>query len=355
MKRSFIIGLVMLLIVTGCTQKTFIESGQCGKNARWQVDNDGTLRISGTGLITKEFLVMADEYDRLNSVIKRLVIEEGITGISEEASFSNIEHLEEIILPDTFEGKIGIDFSGDPYLRHIRIGKSMKQTTSEYMEDCEHLETIENASDYEIPLRTDQGKRTWYVDNKKTKKCPPHKTAHAVGNIFHLTYDFNGGQIINEPDTHQYGQDTPVNQPFKEGSHFMGWYGYYEDYDMTLSFFDTISGFWGQDFHLKAMYADYKLEAIDGGFRVVMANTKDFKAYEEMIVFRYADNEAMKKPQWGNLVAPMGKGKVTGLKKGKTYYVEICALDYEWWSDADPEDDVKYDEKFHGKQSITIN
>ncbi|MBO6047345.1 MAG: InlB B-repeat-containing protein [Erysipelotrichaceae bacterium] len=357
MKKFLISLLLMGLVLSGCSKATkVIASGQCGDEATWQVEQDGTLRISGKGAITKEFLTYTDEYDALHDHIKRLVIEDGITEIDPEASFANVNLIEEIYMPDTMTGEIDEEFSDNPHLKYVRIGKLMNQTSSSFMNECEALETVENASDHEVPLSTEDGKRIWYVDKQQVKVCPPHKTAHAEGRKYKLTYDFNGGQEIDMPNTHQYGKVTKLNQPEKEGMSFMGWYGQNKNYDDTLyeMFYDEIPTRWSNSTKFKAMYADYSLEAVDGGFKVIVNNAKDFEEFEEYVCFRYSEHEDMSHPIWGGTVAPISDGTITGLEKGKTYYVELNSINIEWWTDANPEDDVEFDEYYHCKKSITV-
>ena len=355
MKKIIILIMSLMLLLGGCSKKSdYLGSGKCGDNASWQVEKDGTLRVTGTGIITKWFLEYnTEEYEKLHDVIKRIVIEEGITGISPDASFRNAKRVEEIILPDTFEGEITEEFGHSHYLKHVRIGKSMKQTSADYMYNCEKIETIENASDYEIPLLTAHGARKWYVGDKRVKKCPPHTTVRAVPNTYKITYDLNGADPIDLPDSHQFGVPTKLEEPVCKGKQFMGWYGISKDHGWVI-FYDEYNPLWGEDMTLKAMFADCHLEQVDDGFKVTVTNAKDFEKYEQVICFRYADNKEMNHPIWGDQVAPKGKGIITGLEKGKTYYVELDAIYVEWYTDANPEEDVDNDANYRCQQSITL-
>lgn len=350
-----IIMILFLFFAVACTPSAkYIDEGSCGPDAYYYVEQDGTLRIKGTGAITKEFLSYGDAYGRLHERITRLVIEEGITSIAPEATFSLLDCLEEIILPDTLTGEINEELGHNSHLKHVRIGKSMHQTNAEYMWECEHLETVENNSAYDIPLSPAKGKRTWYVDDQKVETCPPNKTAHAVGNSFTLSFDLNGGQASDLPSTHQYSKETDLPSPEREGMLFMGWYEQSKKYFTGVRFFEQIPASFGKNIKLKAMYAKYYLTPLDHGFKVTMDNVDDFKPYNEVVAFRYAKTEDMKNPIWGDLVAPSGKGEITGLESGEIYYVELFAVDEEWYTDANPEDDVADDRSYHAKQSIKI-
>ena len=63
---------------TTSTDASITESGSCGDSATYNLYNDGTLEISGTGLIkSKAFYKRQD--------IKKLIINEGITEIGDNA------------------------------------------------------------------------------------------------------------------------------------------------------------------------------------------------------------------------------------------------------------------------------
>ena len=66
-----------------------VETGSCGENATYTLDEDGTLVISGAGAIEKNAF-----YKRQD--IKEIVIEKGITEIGQNV-FSNCSNLQKIL------------------------------------------------------------------------------------------------------------------------------------------------------------------------------------------------------------------------------------------------------------------
>ena len=72
-----------------------VYGGECGANARWTLDDEGTLTVSGFGIMHDSFS-LSDE-DRLK--VKKVIIEEGITRISYGA-FYNCTNLETVLLPE---------------------------------------------------------------------------------------------------------------------------------------------------------------------------------------------------------------------------------------------------------------
>ncbi|MBR2130963.1 MAG: leucine-rich repeat protein [Oscillospiraceae bacterium] len=84
-----------------------LPNGKCGTNATWDFNTaDGTLTIHGTGAMSKEsryeggFLISGYSWNKYQSVIKKVVIEEGITHISDDA-FNGCTGLKEVVMPES--------------------------------------------------------------------------------------------------------------------------------------------------------------------------------------------------------------------------------------------------------------
>ena len=69
-----------------------VANGTCGTDVTWSLDDEGVLTVSGTGAINNKAF-------RVNSDIKSVVIQSGVTGIGEN-SFEYCENLESINIPD---------------------------------------------------------------------------------------------------------------------------------------------------------------------------------------------------------------------------------------------------------------
>lgn len=99
-KLTAMVSLTAILL-TGCTQQTEISSGECGvegSNITWTIDNGSTLLISGEGA-----MVDWDSKDSPwfnNDSIQRIVLEDGITNIGNQA-FCNCRALTAIEIPDS--------------------------------------------------------------------------------------------------------------------------------------------------------------------------------------------------------------------------------------------------------------
>lgn len=103
MKRTLAILLTLVLLCTGvpfafAEDVTIVDSGYCGAegdgtNLSWTLDSEGTLTISGEGVIT-EFAFES------NNMIKSVIIEEGVTKIGGYA-FMNCTSLERVSVSDS--------------------------------------------------------------------------------------------------------------------------------------------------------------------------------------------------------------------------------------------------------------
>ena len=98
------------------------DSGTCGESVTWTLDDAGTLTISGTGNMenytTKGNSPFAD-----SSVIKSIVIEDGITSIGNYA-FINCTALVSVSIPDSVKNIGFWAFNGCTSLESVRIPES---------------------------------------------------------------------------------------------------------------------------------------------------------------------------------------------------------------------------------------
>ena len=105
-KISFpvILGLIILLIPI-LANAGIVQTGKCGDNATWTLDDQGLLTISGTGEIYLEN--QDNPWGDVTASIKKVVIQDGITGIG-RMSFMNCSNLKSISIPESVT-KIGSD------------------------------------------------------------------------------------------------------------------------------------------------------------------------------------------------------------------------------------------------------
>ena len=129
-----------------------IDSGSCGKNATWELYKDGTLYIKGTGAMqdynwnynetTKIVTTGAPWHDSHSASVKKLVVEDGITSIGNEA-FSDCESL---VSAELAEGITSIGdgaFTGCYDLEKINIPNSVTSIGYDAFDSCWALPSLE--------------------------------------------------------------------------------------------------------------------------------------------------------------------------------------------------------------------
>ena len=129
-----------------------IDSGSCGKNATWELYKDGTLYIKGTGAMqdynwnynetTKIVTTGAPWHDSHSASVKKLVVEDGITSIGNDA-FSDCESL---VSAELAEGITSIGdgaFTGCYDFEKINIPNSVTSIGYDAFDSCWTLPSLE--------------------------------------------------------------------------------------------------------------------------------------------------------------------------------------------------------------------
>lgn len=144
--NSVIITTIMIFTLVICvlfiTDRTYateiIDSGTCGDNLIWELDDEGLLTISGTG----------DMYDYVNTNgpwdsprIKKVIISEGITSIGYSA-FKGCDSLGSIELPDGLTNIAFGAFENCSSLSSIVIPESVRVVHGNTFKGCSSLERI---------------------------------------------------------------------------------------------------------------------------------------------------------------------------------------------------------------------
>ncbi len=155
-----------------------VASGVCGQNLIWTLDENGTLTISGTGKMddyeTAEDRPWAEYSNNGSTVIRKLVVNEGVTGIGDRA-FCNCYNLNEISLPDGLK-TVGISaFETCITLTGVSLPDSIT-TLGEKAFYCGNVKTI----NYPLSL-----------NEIRTEREPEHSTSHAG----YYTSPFAGTQV----------------------------------------------------------------------------------------------------------------------------------------------------------------
>lgn len=158
---SFILSMLLLFsLFTPCamaygdtSQKKpeILYSGLCGMNANFTVTDDGTLRISGSGSTgygwydfdeySEDDVHWGDIYCKHNNLIKKVVIEEGITAIREDA-FANFYAMTEVSIPSTLVSIEAGAFRGCRAMTNIIIPENIEEIGNHIFWNCSALTEV---------------------------------------------------------------------------------------------------------------------------------------------------------------------------------------------------------------------
>ena len=138
---------ITITLVAPKAEAATVESGTCGTNLKWTLDDAGTLTISGTGAM-KDY-----GYDRYSPTysnhpwrnvatsIKSVVIESGVTSIGDDA-FSRCSSLTSITIPDSVRSIGSYAFRYCSSLTSVTIGDSVTSIGERAFTDCSSLTEV---------------------------------------------------------------------------------------------------------------------------------------------------------------------------------------------------------------------
>ena len=113
------------------------DSGTCGENLTWTLDDAGTLTISGTGAMSYSFA----PWGYLHGIIKKVVIKDGVTNIGDYA-FQYCANLASITIPDSVTSIGEKAFDGCLKLANITLPYSVTSIGEKAFVDCTKLANI---------------------------------------------------------------------------------------------------------------------------------------------------------------------------------------------------------------------
>lgn len=160
MKRFVVLILFCMVVLFLPTQAHAETSGTCGENVTWQMDlSTGVLTISGQGEMDAGYYAPWSNYSK---VIKKIVIEEGVTTIGIQA-FAHCKELKEVVLPKSVhtigreaffscDNLTGIDLThiehidqrafGSSGLVEVKIPDAITTIRSSTFSSCSNLEKV---------------------------------------------------------------------------------------------------------------------------------------------------------------------------------------------------------------------
>ena len=195
-----------------------ISSGSCGPNAVWELDGNGTLKISGTGEISDFGDCAFSTWNDLDGWIKKIEIEEGITSIGDYA-FYNCSAVEQVTIPNTVVRIGAYAFALCDSLTYIELPNSV-QTVGEYtFFSCPKLEMAVLSNNLSVlerymfhlcrglkSVEIPSGVKSigdyvfYYCDALNTIEIP--ETVTTIGHMaFYFAFPLEGEQSLKLPDS----------------------------------------------------------------------------------------------------------------------------------------------------------
>ena len=118
-----------------------VDSGTCGENLTWTLDDEGTLTISGTGDMTDYSYPDYVPWYSLKSSIEKVIIQNGVTSIAAFA-FVNCVNLTSITIPYGVTSIGGGAFNGCESLESVTIPDSVTSIGHTAFSNCGSLESV---------------------------------------------------------------------------------------------------------------------------------------------------------------------------------------------------------------------
>ena len=146
MKKSTILILLVSVFIFLFTVSVYaaeiVADGECPENIKWEVDSDGVLTISGTGMMRysaeSNYVVPWAEYA---DFVTKVIVEEGITYIDRDA-FMGFSKLEKVVLPEGLTGTGFVAFANCTALKEIVFPDSVESIGQWSLSGCTALESV---------------------------------------------------------------------------------------------------------------------------------------------------------------------------------------------------------------------
>ena len=142
-RTIFVLLLVMMCVVIIPQQANalkFETSGTCGDNLKWNLDENGTLTVSGTGYMTNYEAETETPWYNVRSQIYKVVIEDGTVAVGDHA-FEMCGNLSEVVFPANLIS-IGNWAFGDTAITNVELGSGIESIGEGAFYYCASLESV---------------------------------------------------------------------------------------------------------------------------------------------------------------------------------------------------------------------
>ena len=117
-----------------------VASGTCGENVTWTLDGEGTLTISGTGIMKLQSPGMGITVNKQGS-IKKAMIADGVTNVGSGA-FKDCRNLKSVSIPDSVTCIEGMAFLNCMSLEDVKIPDNVTRIEGRAFSGCEILSNV---------------------------------------------------------------------------------------------------------------------------------------------------------------------------------------------------------------------
>ena len=128
-------------VVLSAEAASVVESGTCGKNLTWQLDSEGTLKVSGTGDMDSSVDSNPCPWKEYSDEIKNVIIGTGVTSIG-MGMFDNCNNLTSLSLPDTLKTISAYSFSSCKSLESVVIPNGVTNIGTSAFSSCKKLSNV---------------------------------------------------------------------------------------------------------------------------------------------------------------------------------------------------------------------
>ena len=204
-------------------------SGECGDDATWILYDDGTLIVSGTGVI---YDFSSDVYpcpwNSFKSQIKYAVIDEGITSIGKN-NFLYCNNLEIVSLPDTLTSIGNYSFYGCTSLAEVTIPDGVTSIGISAFSNCSLLTSINIPESVEV------------INDSAFYNCSSLKSVRILGRLDSIGWDiFEGCSALETIELSVFGGCYNVRDYFYRCSNVYIFYsGTIEEFKEKFEFYEN--------------------------------------------------------------------------------------------------------------------
>ena len=139
---TFTVMLLALLCITATVSAAnIVESGTCGENLTWTLDNAGTLTISGKGKMY-DYELLGAPWCYPDVTIKKIVVKSGVTYIGDDAFSRFAYEVTEVSLPKTLTEIGDFAFTSCSKLGKIEFPESITTIGRSAFEGCFALSEV---------------------------------------------------------------------------------------------------------------------------------------------------------------------------------------------------------------------